>query len=558
MAERVIPPEQVERLGEELHARVRAGMAANDVPGMAVGLCDADEDLWLAAYGATARGGSAPVTPASMFSVQSTSKLYTATLVLAAVADQLVDLDEPIVAYLPDFHVNSVHDEQPQASMTLRHLLSHTAGLTHEAPTGSNFDVGTGSFDDHCRSIFGTWLRFPVGHHHEYSNLGIDLAGYVLQRVADVEFAELARRRLFAPLGLDRSTFDGDEIESDHNRAIGHWHPFDEAGLPLPVAVPMVAAGGLYTSLQDALRFVRLHLRDGEQLIPRELLLEQRRIQFALPGQEVGYGLGVYVDDWAPGVRVFHHGGSGFGFHSQLCWLPDFSLGIVVLSNAFGHAVHDDVARFLVESVAEASLHRRRLHSNARRRTGADAGVAARSTDRAAALTGEYIGRLDDRRVVVIRDGRLLMEGADTWPAALVDPDTIELEVPSRERYRLSTGRDGRVSYLHSIRDGRVWYRNEPPVAGRTTIDQSRTGTYAARSWGLPTIWYRIAYHDDGTLAIERVRPPGEAVGPPVALRLSALAPDLYVSSVGEILDFRDGYARYANVELARDEPPAR
>ena len=72
--------------------------------------------------------------------------------------------------------------------MTLRHLLSHTAGFTHEAPVGNNLVVGRASFAAHCRSISDTWLRFPVGHHYEYSNLGIDLAAFVIERVSGLPF----------------------------------------------------------------------------------------------------------------------------------------------------------------------------------------------------------------------------------------------------------------------------------------------------------------------------------------------------------------------------------
>jgi CubicO group peptidase (beta-lactamase class C family) len=95
------------------------------------------------------------------------------------------DLDAPITTYLPDFHVNSIFEEHPEQKMTLRILLSHTAGFPHDPGYGGNYDGPYGtppySFEKHIASIPDTWLMFPVGTRYSYSNIGNDLAGYILQ-----------------------------------------------------------------------------------------------------------------------------------------------------------------------------------------------------------------------------------------------------------------------------------------------------------------------------------------------------------------------------------------
>ena len=70
-----------------------------------------------------------PVTPDTMFSIQSMSKTFTATAALIAAQEGLVDFDTRVSAYMPEFRVNSCFENQPETRMTLRHLLSHTAGL---------------------------------------------------------------------------------------------------------------------------------------------------------------------------------------------------------------------------------------------------------------------------------------------------------------------------------------------------------------------------------------------------------------------------------------------
>lgn len=124
---------------------------------------------------------------------------------------------------------------------------------------GNNNELDPGDFDVHVASISDTWLRFPVGSGYAYSNLGIDLAGYILERVEGKPFAEVMRDSLLGPLGMDHSTFDRTVIRSIDDRAVGHVDPYPAP----PLDVPMTSAGGLYTSAVDLARFLRFQLNDG-------------------------------------------------------------------------------------------------------------------------------------------------------------------------------------------------------------------------------------------------------------------------------------------------------
>ena len=126
------------------------------LPGLAIAICDASGVLWAAAFGVKKVGGADPITTETMFSVQSISKMYTATAAMLAVQDGLVELDVPITTYLPEFSVRSKFEAHPERRIALRHLLSHTAGLTHEAPVGNNYLLGRASFAAHCQSIADT------------------------------------------------------------------------------------------------------------------------------------------------------------------------------------------------------------------------------------------------------------------------------------------------------------------------------------------------------------------------------------------------------------------
>jgi CubicO group peptidase (beta-lactamase class C family) len=141
--------------------RIPQLMAEQGIPGLAVALVDKDKVLWTEGFGHLDGDASPSVTADTMFAVQSMSKNFTATAVMQAVGAGRLDLDEPITTYLPDITVHSAFEEHPERRITLRMLLSHTAGFTMEAPLGNNYEREPGEFDEHVRTISDTWLRFP-------------------------------------------------------------------------------------------------------------------------------------------------------------------------------------------------------------------------------------------------------------------------------------------------------------------------------------------------------------------------------------------------------------
>src|SRR5262245_50736575 len=177
-------------------AKIPELMAQEHIPGLALALVDGDRVVWQQGFGYRDSDGGTPVTVDTIFSVQSISKVFTATAVMQAVQAGRLDLDVPVTTYLPGFTVHSAFESHPERKITLRMLLSHTAGFTHEAPLGNNYDPEPGDFDAHVRTISETWLRFPVGTGYAYSNLGIDLAGYILEQVSYEPFPAVMRDSL--------------------------------------------------------------------------------------------------------------------------------------------------------------------------------------------------------------------------------------------------------------------------------------------------------------------------------------------------------------------------
>lgn len=337
-------------------ARIPQLMDQENIPGLSLAVVDGDHVIWQEAFGHTDDSGDTPVTVNTIFNVQSISKLFTATAVIQGVQAGRLDLDVPITTYLPDFTVHSAFESHPEKRITLRMLLSHTAGFTQEAPLGNNYEPEPGEFDAHVRTISDTWLRFPVGTGYAYSNLGIDLAGYILESVWREPFPALMHDSLLAPLGMDDSTFDRAEVHAAGDRAVGDSGDW----VPPPVDIPMMAAGGLWSTAADLATFLRFQLGggivDGRTVLDPALMKEMRTVPAPNQGAAAGYALGVARTRWRAGqcLDLFSHGGGGYGFLSDVWWLPQLQLGIAVLTNSSTHDLQGTLAEgILTDLVTE-------------------------------------------------------------------------------------------------------------------------------------------------------------------------------------------------------------
>ncbi len=304
-------------------------MKERKVPGSALAVVDSDGIIWSATFGFTDYDKNTPVTRDTIFSIQSMSKTFTASAVMLAVQDGLVDLDIPISQYLPGFKINSRYEQHPEDVITLRHLLSHTAGFIHEAPVGNNIDASCPSFNDHIKSISDTWLQCKVGESWHYSNLGIDLAAYILQVKSGKPITEYMKEKIFDPLEMDNSSVDLDFIRNHPNRAIGHREYFKQLEL-----IPMLGAGGVYTNANDLAEFIRFFLNNGRvngHTILKDSSLE---IMYAPLTNKNDMGTGVYIVKSGNGSVYINHGGGGFGFSTFMIWYPEYGIGGLVLTNS--------------------------------------------------------------------------------------------------------------------------------------------------------------------------------------------------------------------------------
>ncbi|MHA2271529.1 MAG: serine hydrolase [Candidatus Hodarchaeales archaeon] len=329
-----ILPNQYIQVIDELTSHIKGLLnSREDILGLSIALTTDKEIIWAQGFGFTDHTRKKRVTPETLFSSQSMGKCFTATTFLILASKGLVNLDDPIRKYYPEFTINTIYGnpEEEIARITFRRMLNHRAGLTHEALVGNNYDYTSCSFEEHIESIGDGWLRSPVGSEMSYSNLGYDLTGFIMGLIRNKSFKEIMEEELFQPLGIINATFEKEEALKQ-SFAKGYDGRF---AYPV-VQVPMLGAGGLFLCVLDVAKLIAFHLRKGKinhkQLISPNLLEEMYKRQFR-EAKEFGYGIGLYSVEKIGNAKAYGHAGGGYGYQTNMLWLPEYGIGVVVLSN---------------------------------------------------------------------------------------------------------------------------------------------------------------------------------------------------------------------------------
>ena len=305
-----------------------------NVPGVAVGILrDGQVETW--GFGLANIETQQAMTADHLLQIGSISKVFTTTLVMLLVDEGKIDLDEPVRTYLPDLELK---DADALATITMRHLVTHTSGLF-----GDFFeDFGVGD-DALSKAIaqYGTLRQITTpGEIWSYCNSGFNLAGAIIEKILDMPFEQAMQEKVFAPLGLDHSFFFAAQAIV-YPVAVGHVETEPGSGkievaraYQLPRAVN--PAGGIIATVADLLGFAKFHINNGkvddEQILSEESVRAMQEIQTSAANFAQSWGLGWDIND-LDGVRVVGHGGSTNGFQARLSVVPSKGYAIAILTD---------------------------------------------------------------------------------------------------------------------------------------------------------------------------------------------------------------------------------
>lgn len=348
----VAPPEKYGAAVALVEKLAQQELKAKNLPAISIALIDNQTIVWAKGFGFADPAKKIPATAETVYRVGSVSKLFTDVAVMQLVESGKLDLDAPVTKYLPDFKPKGQADK----AITLRHLMTHRAGLVREPPVGNYFDPVNQSLEKMVASLNDTEVVCQPETKIKYSNAGVAVVGYVLQKTQNEPFAKYLKRSVLDPLGMSHSSFEPEEPLKKNLAKSIMWTLHGREFSAPTFELGMAPAGCMYSTVIDLAKFAKTLAAAGNgpngRILKRESLEEMWKPQFTK--EKGGIGLGFFIGE-RNGKRHIGHNGAIYGFATELGYLPDEKLGaIVAISCDCANPVAERIADFALEALAAA------------------------------------------------------------------------------------------------------------------------------------------------------------------------------------------------------------
>jgi CubicO group peptidase (beta-lactamase class C family) len=304
---------------------VRGRLASTRLPGVAVAVTRGSKVEFLRGYGTGGRGE--PITPDTQFRIASLSKSFTAFAVMRLVEAGQIRLDEPVRRYLPGFRLA----DAAGARITVRELLNQTSGLGDRGYPQINDDDQT-SLAGRVADLRHAHLVGTPGRTFQYCDLNYQVLGRMLEVVSGRSLAEVLRREVFVPLGMDDTV--AVPTVQDGPRAAPRLAEGSILVYGFPVGRPeqhglLAGSSGVITTARDMTRWLTVQSGGGPQLLGADAM---HTMHTPPPGVNGDYAMG-WVAHTEP--RRLEHTGVLSTFYANQVVLPDSHIGIALLYPAY-------------------------------------------------------------------------------------------------------------------------------------------------------------------------------------------------------------------------------
>jgi beta-lactamase class C len=319
-----------------LAERITALMQVPDMVGLAVGTVERGQVRFARGFGETVAGSGDPVTPDTVFRWASLSKSVASALVAKLAEEGRLSLDAPVATMGTTLTLPG-----DARRVTVADVLSHRLGLVRNA---WDERLEAGEDPKLLRAALGTLPPYCApATCYAYQNIAFDAASEIVERVTGKNYAQVARARLFAPLGMTNASIGRAGLQGAASWARPH-HRNNAPAIVNDSYYRVPAAGGVNSSIRDLIRWMRAQMGDAPTILSPDALATLHRPRVPTPPHgrrgpmdraltNAAYGLGWRSFTYA-GHALMGHRGSVDGYGSLILFDPADKSGIVMLWNS--------------------------------------------------------------------------------------------------------------------------------------------------------------------------------------------------------------------------------
>lgn len=326
----------------------------NRIAGMAVAVTDRKKVIYSEGFGVdNAMRPDVPAYHDAMYKIASVTKTVVAIMIMRLVEQGVLELDTPIIHYIPWLTLSNPESAQ---KMTLRHLLMHTSGLP------GDFYMEEGSRDAATidQVVKATLPKFenllPCGEQFCYSTWGYNLIGTVATAVTGKSISELLSEYVLTPLGMQTTTFDY-HVASTYPLSLPHKKTQDGGFCVIHhqrVNTVYYAGGGLYSNASDMCAMLRFLINNartdsGDQLLTEASLAQMLGKYHRRPNRpDCFYGMAIMQEEY-DGGWICGHTGNYDPYNCSVFADLEKGYGIVMLANTDISGVRYDIPKMILK-----------------------------------------------------------------------------------------------------------------------------------------------------------------------------------------------------------------
>jgi len=388
-----------------------------NAPGVGVGVVYKDSLIFSKGYGYRDYEKKLPITPNTLFQIASNTKLFTTTALGFLVEEDLLQWDKPIKNFVPSIEFSS---QTLNEQLTLRDMLAHRAGISRHDMIWYQSDFTRKELFNKLKYLEAS---IPIRENFMYNNLMYVAAGYIIELLTEKTWEEYITQKIFDPIGMNNTVFTlEDMFKSDD-----YFVPYNEKrDTTILSKIPhyedkgaVGPAGSIISNINDLSKWVITQMHSGvfkgEEVILPKIIEETMIPSINIPNKrelEKGYfemlcpsyGMGRFIAAYK-GHLITFHGGALDGIYSQVSFMPNDSVGVIVftigrhtapLTNVVSYNVYERMLNIEQTPWSERRLSQKNKNKKAYKEARSKEGITRIENTKPSHKLDEYIGQYSD------------------------------------------------------------------------------------------------------------------------------------------------------------------